>query len=275
MAKAKTDELVKKETTALAHGAHDLPDYLQEFKGSHEGREDMEREDIILPRLAICQAMSEERSKSSPKFIEGLEEGDIFNTLTQQIYGREIEIIPLAMYKTAIRFTPMEEGGGIECMSPDAKTCQKYGTCQCGSGFWSEDNKGNRVPPPCTKIVNYLAYCPSTDEVAILGMKITSMDTARRFNSLMNAKSAPTWAGKYLISTLEDMNDQKQRYFIYAVRNNGWTPPDLVSKVRGMHDEFTEYIKAGRIQEANAKEMANAESSEAEATSKSNEDVPF
>src|SRR5208282_345503 len=50
-----------------------------------------------------------ERSESDPKYIEGLRDGQFFNTITREIYGKKVLLVPLHFYKTRVLFGPMDE----------------------------------------------------------------------------------------------------------------------------------------------------------------------
>ena len=62
-----------------------VPEYLR--GQGQKGLEEVGRDDMILPRLAIAQSGSPAFKKASRDRIEGLEEGDLYNTLTRVIYG--------------------------------------------------------------------------------------------------------------------------------------------------------------------------------------------
>ena len=98
-------EITKKTVDFLAV----VPDHLREVKG-HEGMENVNKNDLILPRLAICQGNNPQRKKANPLYIEGLEDGDLFNTVTNEVYGNKLQFIPLLKTGSRILFGP--SGGG-------------------------------------------------------------------------------------------------------------------------------------------------------------------
>ena len=44
-------------------------------------------DDITIPRVDVLQALSPQRKKTNAEYIEGAEEGMLFNTVTKQLYG--------------------------------------------------------------------------------------------------------------------------------------------------------------------------------------------
>src|SRR5258708_1340743 len=78
----------------------DVPAYLQRpASQSAAGFEEVRLADVTLPRLGLCQALTPQRIKGDPKHIRNLEEGQFFNTITQEIYGETVKIVPLLFFK--------------------------------------------------------------------------------------------------------------------------------------------------------------------------------
>src|ERR1035437_4670134 len=114
---SKTDKslTVIQPNSALA----EVPEFLRAELGNQAGMENVEQGDLLLPRLGLCQALSPHKRKSHALYIEGLEEGQLFNTVTKEIYGEELEVIMLFFFKNRIKYFPIDDGGGIDCISPN------------------------------------------------------------------------------------------------------------------------------------------------------------
>lgn len=72
-------ELEKRGSVALAR-----PDFIKEGR---RGAENITTNDIKPPALRLAQAMSPEVKRSEPQYIDGLREGDLFNSITGFVYG--------------------------------------------------------------------------------------------------------------------------------------------------------------------------------------------
>ena len=83
------------------------------IKSAGRGLENITNDDITIPRLAIVQAGSPQRKKKDEKYIEGAEEGNIFNTVTNQLYSDSITVIPCGYRKSYVEWVPREKGGGL------------------------------------------------------------------------------------------------------------------------------------------------------------------
>jgi hypothetical protein len=87
-----------------------VPDHLKQYQGAQDAEANVGRDDILIPRLAVAQAgMSAQLKKNHELFIPELEEGQLFNTVTNEVYGDVANVIPLFFTKNYIQF----EGGGV------------------------------------------------------------------------------------------------------------------------------------------------------------------
>ena len=77
-------------------------------KNAGKGLQNVSNDDITIPRLAIIQSGSPQRKKKDEKYIEGAEEGMIFNTVTNEVYEK-IEVIPCGYRKTYVEWVPRDK----------------------------------------------------------------------------------------------------------------------------------------------------------------------
>ena len=110
MAFGKKDTAIQKVTG----GALTAPNYMK--TGTKKGAEDISREDLTMPRLALAQKLSPEIDEGNAKFVDGLKFGDAYNTLSGEVYGKDpIEVVIIRAEKPKyIEFNPIEDGGGIK-----------------------------------------------------------------------------------------------------------------------------------------------------------------
>ena len=81
-----------------------MSDFLDDFSG--QGYEDFGSNSYQVPFLKIAQSLSPEVKKQKPEYIEGLEPGQFFNTLTKKNYGSTIRLIPLRQKEIWLEFEP-------------------------------------------------------------------------------------------------------------------------------------------------------------------------
>lgn len=112
------------------------------------GTEEESADDVAMPRLRLLQSTSTECQEG------GSEAGTIKHSLSGEEYER-IEIIPLFLRKSRIRFDPDNIKGPPICFAPDAKRSRSGNFCltQCpfdNAHLW----KGNE-PPECDLVKSF------------------------------------------------------------------------------------------------------------------------
>jgi hypothetical protein len=257
MAIEKSNKLAKVEDLSKLATTDAIPEYLRRQEGTQtEGMEGMERGDLKMPRLSLCQSMTPQRKKTDPKYIEDLNEGDFFNSITSHNFGHELKFVPLLWYKSRILFTPLDEGGGLLCRSEDSKTGvgDPGGACiKCQHSEWRKGPAGKRIAPRCTLFHNYLILTleqdrmPSLESLICLSLKSTGLDAATDLNALIQLRGAKSaYAGIYKLASASDTNAAGQEYHVPVVKNAGWVSQDMAAfaeqvyqSVKGMKDAGT------------------------------------
>lgn len=209
-----------------------LPAFLKEQVGQHQGMENVDQSDLLLPRLGLCQSLSPQRRKNDPLFIPGLEEGQLFNTVTQEIYGIELDIFSLFFFKNRIKYFPIDEGGGIDCISTngiDGGRISPVGCASCKFSTWGngaiDDEHGND-PPACTLYHNYMSY---TDQgiaptPLAISYKSTGLKASKQLLASIRLTNLPMFAKKYKVTVVE-MREGPNNWFEKKL-----TPGEYVSE---------------------------------------------
>ncbi len=79
------------------------------------GSESATAEDMSIPFVRCAQSLSAEISKREAAYIPGLEEGDFYNTATQQTWKGETGFlfVPALFQRKFLEWTPRDAGGGF------------------------------------------------------------------------------------------------------------------------------------------------------------------
>jgi hypothetical protein len=186
----------------ITRTTENVPEHLRQYLGNREGTEDVERGDLILPRLGLCQALTPQKKRQNPQFIEGLEDGLYFNSATSDIYGTWVDVIPLFFFKNRIKFNDINKGGGIDCQSLDAKTGGHYSPSDCMRCQFSQFVEGEA--PECSFFHNFMSLVIDSDlmsfdspEPIIVSMKSSSLKVSKQWNSLIRMTNLPAYARVY------------------------------------------------------------------------------
>lgn len=246
---AKTQQITKHENGgSLAP----RPAHLQRKPGQARlGSENVTQNDIIVPRLAISQSASWELKKTHAKHIEGLEEGQYFNTVTKEIYGDSIRVLPVHFYRDRIRWGE-EIGEGIRCRSEDAVTGvgDPGGNCLT-CPFSMRDVK--KKDGPCALHLNFpLFVIPRSgkidpSEILIYPMKSLAITAAKHWNSLNNIRNGDRFEGVYRLTVVEDHRESGDSFQPHVENDaDSWATPEQYAVGRAAYDLITSWKQAGK-----------------------------
>ena len=70
------------------------------------GFENVNALEMAIPFLKIASSQTPEVKKSNAKFVDGLEQGDIFNSVTKDFY-KGISVVPCAFRVRGVEWSPL------------------------------------------------------------------------------------------------------------------------------------------------------------------------
>ena len=142
---------------------------------SGAGAENVTLDDMALPFLKLTQALNDELKKQKSAYIEGLKEGDFFNSVTRAIYPGEAGLycVPAHYERKFLEWGP-ERGDGFFGEHPE--TIMKQVT---KDGFRNLLPNGNIIVPTATWYM--LQYDPLTGSVApaVVALASTQLKKSR------------------------------------------------------------------------------------------------
>ncbi len=213
------------------------PDFIP--AGDKTGTEDIEKDDIRLPRLGIAQGLSPQMMPGDPLYIPGLQLFQLFNDFTKQVYGNgPLYFIPVRRDKVCIEFGP-DRKGVVDMNVPwnDPRATQ-----------WNGDE-----PPVATRFNEWVALLlreGAETEPIVISIKMTNKHNRRAASDLngmikmhasQGARSVPIYGVVYSIESTSTKNDQGT-FGIPVVRQAGFVPNNDMGAAL--------FLKAGEYAEA-------------------------
>lgn len=197
--------MAKKETkneVAVVAGNEAVPAFLQDHLDSRAGNENVEFEDLVLPRVDLAQAMSPQLDEASDRYIEGLKVGDMFNNITGEIYGKTLDFIPLYFRKEYLLFKDRAAGGDFGGVYNSQAEAEHNMPDQ--DGDWEVIQAD----------VNYVLILKEngTTEQAAISMTKTKIKKARRLNTLIAMSKGPRYAAIYRLASVKESNTKGSFY---------------------------------------------------------------
>lgn len=202
-----TDKLATVEKNIALEPA---PSYFK--KDDRRGFEDTLQTDLMIPRLALAQALSPQVTEGDPNRIEGLKPGDLWNSVTSQNYGKEVRIQLLRkMPLRAMEFRSVDDGGGV--VDPDVP----MGDPRLAWGT-SGDKKADK--PKATLFRDFIAVVLPQREIIALSFKSSGIKAAKALWGLATMRNKPVFAGCYVITTGTELKPKP--HSVFKVANAGW-----------------------------------------------------
>lgn len=210
----KSTEIATSVNTALLAAADQLPAWLT--KGDARGNEQVDSNDIILPRVGIIQAISPQLKKTDPKYIQGAEQGRLYNTLTNELYGDEgILFVPVIFQKEWIAFKDREKGGGFKGAWPFAEEVRARTEIE-----QMEDAADIELMESHSHI-GFIVKPDGSLEQAIIACTKSAIKFSRKLNSLVTMSGVDRFAKAYTVHTSE-VSSAKGDYYTYDAKPAGF-----------------------------------------------------
>tara|TARA_R100001369_G_scaffold91183_1_gene131887 strand:+ start:522 stop:1316 length:795 start_codon:yes stop_codon:yes gene_type:complete len=254
----------KKKTEVVASS---LSSILEEEAGA--GLENFTTDDMQIPFIRILQALSPQLNKQDSLYIKGAEQGDIFNTVSQEVYKAEqgVFVVPCYFEKKFLEFALRSSGGGfIRELSSDDKDI----SLTTREGAAELLPSGNELVRTHQHLI--IAMNPETKESApaVLDMKKTQLKVSRRWNTVKNSvrlpsgKPMPLYGTAWTIKTVAESNDQGSWYNYKIDRMTEITAglESMMMDARAMYQSFRKgeiKMAAGSVDEMSSNKTTEDE----------------
>ena len=221
----------KTENTAVAtlvEGVSEtMPDWLQ--KGN-AGSEDVGAKDMILPRVDVLQALSPQIKKSDPAFIPGAEQGQIFNTVTGEIYGSSITFVPVMFRKEYTVWKQRKAGGGF---------CGAYKTMdEANAAAAAMPNPDDYEAVESHQHFAMLLTDHGPEE-AVFSMTKSKLKVSRALNTLVQIAGVDRFAKAYRLDAVESSSD-KGDFWSFKAHPVGFVGQDLYNRGKDLYSMIKE-----------------------------------
>lgn len=167
-----------------------------EFAGA--GFDNQTADDLQMPMLDIIQSNSPQLKKENEKFIEGAQQGQIFNTVTNKVLGEEIEIIPVIYTHATVEWRDRKHGGGFIASHDPKAALVIESVAEHGTRFGKIPVKGNPQHQLVETIYLY-AVVPGQELPVIIPFTSTKIPVFKKFNTRYTSiqRPRPDGEGKY------------------------------------------------------------------------------
>jgi len=216
----------KTESKNVAVANETMPDFLKNME--NRGSEQVDHNDLVIPRVEVAQSLSRVRKKNSSAYIEGIEEGMLYNSVTRELYGNEVLVVPVFFMKEYLLWRDQQLGGGFGGAFKDQKE--------------AEDVVATfEAPKEWGVVMTHQHFCllvkpnGSAEEV-VISMAKSKLKVSRKFNSLVRINGGDRFSRIYKLIGIADENQQGQEFYNLDIRNVGFVTEPLYRHAEKVYD---------------------------------------
>jgi len=222
--------MAKKKDEVMVVESAEVPAYLKDKMGDNRGNENVGKDDLVIPRLGLIQAISPEIKKTDPNFIPGAEQGMLFNTVTRELYETAL-VVPVLFEKQWLVWKDRKEGGGFG---------GQYETeLEAAQAIEEMDDPGSwEVIGTPTHLCYIIGADGKASEIAI-PMPISKARISRQWNSLIRMLGGPRFSRVYKITGIEDKNPAGEDYWNMKVEQAGFPTEALFKAAEKLYEDIS------------------------------------
>lgn len=216
----------------------ELPAHLQNMSAEGRGSEDVNHDDLIIPRVEQAQGLSPCLKKKDPSYIEGIELGDLYNNVTRENYGQSIEIVPVVFKKEWLIWKDQDEGGGFFGAFETEKLAQE------ALSLIEDENHDFLEIVDTAQHFCLIIHEDGRREEVVFSMNKSKMKASRQLNSLVRINGGDRFSRRYYVANKDDTNKKGQEYQTVVISNIGYVDEDTYKHGEKLYDS----VRSGAVQ---------------------------
>lgn len=229
-------ELAVQEEQELAIFGNERPDYVTD---TSRGSEQVSSDDMSLPRLTIIQDLSPQRKKSNDEYIEGAEEGMIFNTANNQLFKKPVVIVPCFFRSEFVAWKDRNAGGGFGGAFGTEEEAEDYISAQENPAAWEVQYTHQHF---CVLVhPHHTAEKPALEDV-VLSMSRSQLKPSRKWNTVIQTSGGDRFSRAYRLSVVSDRSD-KGEFYNWKMDQLGFVPKEIFDRA----EQVYEAVKSGTV----------------------------
>lgn len=212
-------------TAVMAARPDDMPDYIKNSGG--RGNEGVEMADMVIPRVELVQALSPCLKPSDPAFIEGAQQGDLFNSVTRILYGPSLSVVPVIFKKEYLIWKDRTKGGGFRGAYPTMADAQARIESE-------EDAEFLQAVETAQHFVLVIKEDGTTEE-CVVSMNKTKLKVSKQWNSLIRINGNDRFSREYTLFSVDDSNE-KGDFKNWGIMNKGFPEQEHYAKAEALYE---------------------------------------
>lgn len=239
--KAAKNEVAVAEERTMVVVQNDVPDYI---KHENRGSENVTTDDLVIPRLEIVQGLSPAVKRGDPGYIAGAQPGMFNNSVSRQLYGEEVTVIPVHFSVQFLVWRDRKLAQDLK-INGDGGFFGAYNTkAEAQARADAEGGEAAAVVVQDTPTHLCLIINPETYEAEeiMIPMPKTKAKISRQWNSLVKMNGGDRFSRAYKLTADLQKND-KGDFYNFKVECLGFPSKDLYLRA----EELYKSVASGMI----------------------------
>lgn len=204
------------------------------------GSEEVTIQDVTIPRLSMIQDLSPQRKKNAAEYIEGAEEGMLFNTVTNELFKASVLFVPVYFRLEWLVWKHRDAGGGLQGVFATQEEAVEFVGQHPLAGQTTE--KGEPVIEaqdtaqhfgllldPNSPVDN-----PHATEI-VISMSKSQLKPSRQFNSQIRIAGGDRWERYYRFSAVQ-VDGARGEYFNWKVEQLGFVSEAIYAQAEALYE---------------------------------------
>lgn len=233
-----TTAVAERQTTAVA-AASDVPDYIRQSQG--RGSENVEMQDLVIPRIELVQALSYCLEEGGADYIEGAKPGMFYNSVTRELYGPQVTVCPVFFKKQYLAWKDRKKGGGFGGAYDNMQEANERIARE------TEEQDAWEAVETHQQIV--LVVDPDTHETseAVLSCARTKQKVSRQWNSLIRVNGFDRFSRIYELFGVDDENSAGEKFKNIGVRYVDFASMPVYKAAEALYNSIASGERAVKI----------------------------
>ena len=213
------------------------------------GSEGVSSDDMSLPRLSIIQDLSPQRKKNEDAYIDGAEEGMIFNTANNKLFsGGNVIVVPCFFRAEYVVWKDRKKGGGFGGAFGTEEQAEQWISEQEDAPDWGVSYTHQHF---CNMIFpDHTEETPHVEDV-VISMSRSQLKPSRKWNTMIQSAGGDRFARAYKLVVIQDKSP-KGEFYNWSVKQLGYISTSLFKRAEATY----EAVKSGHKDVARDADLA-------------------
>ncbi len=216
----------------VANVEQTMPAFLQGKQGSGRGSEGVGAEDLVIPRIELAQALSACLKRNDAAYIDGCQQGHLYNHVTREIYGERVKIVPVFFRNEYIVWIDRKSPGKPD--GPGFRGAFRTEAEAKAEVNALEEGKHCEIVQTAQNFVVVMKEDGSLEE-AVISMAKSKMKVAKNFNTLIRLNGGDRFSRAYWLDSIDDSKGDDD-FKNVKLSNAGWPSEEAYNYAEALYE---------------------------------------